>query len=158
MTAVLDLAHSVLDDTRTWGSQAACIGQADILENPQRVNEAKTLCLGDPATGRPRCPVIDACHTWVIELHGKTDPGGIRAGRTERERETLRRSIGQRHINPTKPIAGPDEKFCARCQQIKPNDKFYLHKQHKDGLSTYCRPCDAARRTDRRTAIRKNVA
>lgn len=134
MTAVLELARAVLDDTRNWGEHANCIGKAHVLEGPDVV-AAKQLCAA--------CPVIQQCHAWVFPMRGKSDPGGVRAGRTEAERETLRRSTGQKRARQPKPPTRPDEKYCGRCQQIKPRDQFHQNKHHKDGLATYCRPCAA---------------
>jgi len=138
MTAVLDLARAVLDDTRKWGDRANCIGKAAVLENPTRVDEAKALCLGNPATGQTRCPAINDCHAWVIPLRGKTDPGGVRAGRTEEERGDFRRGRASRPRSAT-------EKHCPDCGQTKPGSEFYRHRKHKDGLASYCKPCDLAR-------------
>ena len=128
-----------------WADRAACKGldKALILEDPNRETEAKTLCLGDQTTGRPRCPVINDCHRWVIPLKPKNDPGGVRAGRTEEERNSFRRgrTAGHRIKN---------DKYCARCEQTKPPSEFYRHRRHKDGLSTYCKPCNADMRAAQR--------
>lgn len=142
MTAVLDLARKILDDTRAWGDRAACIGQAAVLEGDD-IDAAKKLCLGDPATGRPRCPVIDACHTWVIPLKGKNDPGGVRAGRTEEERNDFRAGRTARH-------AAAPEKYCNLCDTTKAGTEFYRHRRHPDGLASYCKACHDERKNARR--------
>jgi hypothetical protein len=138
----VDFAGAILD-TDTWGNRAACIGKAHILENPDLEAQAKAMCLGAQATGQPRCPVIDDCHRWVIPLKGKEDPGGVRAGRTENERNAFRRSrtVGHRAKN---------DKYCARCENTKPRSEFYRHRRYKDGLATYCKTCHAAMRAAQR--------
>jgi 5-methylcytosine-specific restriction endonuclease McrA len=35
-------------------------------------------------------------------------------------------------------------KRCLHCGEVKPASEFYVHKGHKDGLSSRCKPCDAA--------------
>jgi hypothetical protein len=143
MTAVLNLARNILDDTRSWGDQAACIGLAHILESDD-TDAAKRLCLGDPATGQPRCPVINACHAWVIPLKGKNDPGGVKAGRTEDERNDFR--AGRTGHQPTR----TGEKECRRCKLPKPVSEFTRHRRHNDGLASYCKPCEAERQAAKR--------
>jgi hypothetical protein len=143
--AVLDLARKILDDTRSWGDQANCIGQAAVLEGDD-INAAKKLCLGDGA-GRPRCPVIDACHAWVIPLKGKNDPGGVRAGRTEDERNDFRRGRPPGHLpNRT------NKKKCRGCGKTKPGTEFTRHRRHSDGLGSYCKPCEATRQATKNAA------
>jgi hypothetical protein len=77
--------------TEDWAN-AACVGHADILENPDLEKEAKALCLGDRLQGIPPCPVLDECSRWVFGLRLKLDPGCVTAGMTFAERVTERRS------------------------------------------------------------------
>jgi hypothetical protein len=65
-----------------WGDQASCIGKADVLEAPNET-PAKTMCA--------YCPVIQECTTWVLGLSHKQDPGGVRAGMNENQRNRTRR-------------------------------------------------------------------
>jgi hypothetical protein len=37
------------------------------------------------------CPVIQECTTWVLGLSHKQDPGGVRAGMNENQRNRTRR-------------------------------------------------------------------
>jgi hypothetical protein len=127
-----------------WGDQAACIGKAAVLEDPERVTEAKTLCLGNRLTGRPRCPVIDDCNAWVMPLN-RNDPGGVRAGKTEDERRSERR----RQAQPT--VVTVTEKWCPTCEDTKPAEAFNRNRSHTSGLGTECRVCAYARYATRRT-------
>jgi hypothetical protein len=129
-----------------WADRAACKGLANaaILEDPDRETEAKSLCLGDQATGRPRCPVIDDCHRWVIPLPPNKDPGGVRAGRNEAERNDFRRGRTTGHRVKS------SSKHCPRCEETKARGEFYRNRNHSDGLDTYCKPCSAEIRAEQR--------
>jgi hypothetical protein len=120
----------------TWGENAACHGKAELLENPDLEAEAKTLCLGSRIDGIPRCPVIDECTRWVLPLRRHKDPGGVRAGMNESERNRARR---RRKPTPPKVIAVI--KRCGDCEEVKSGDEFYMNTSHTDGLSTRCRSC-----------------
>lgn len=125
-----------------WGDQAACIGKAHILEDPERETEAKTLCLGNPLHGIPSCPVIDDCNDWVMPLR-RNDPGGVRAGLTQRERRAARR-------RQAKPVAVTvTEKWCPTCKATRPAEAFNRNRSHTSGLATECRVCANARRIAR---------
>ena len=121
----------------SWADRAACKGldKVAILEDPDRETEAKTLCLGDSLRGIPRCPVINECHAWVIPLRCKEDPGGVRAGRNENERNAFRRSVGHHAKN---------NKYCRRCEQTKDRSEFFRHRRNKDGLASCCKTCHSA--------------
>jgi 5-methylcytosine-specific restriction endonuclease McrA len=43
------------------------------------------------------------------------------------------------------PPTPPGHKWCRECEAIKPHAEFYPHKLTKDGLNTYCKPCDVAK-------------
>jgi hypothetical protein len=137
-----------LDLNETWGENAACHGKAELLEDPDLETEAKTLCLGAPLDGIPRCPVIDECTRWVLPLRRHKDPGGVRAGMNETERNRARR----RRPPPPKVIVAT--RRCPTCQDIKPATDFYRNSSHNDGLSTQCRACisdrDKRARQDRK--------
>ncbi len=49
-----------------------------------------------------------------------------------------------------------EEKFCARCEQTKSADDFYQNVRHCDHLSTYCKLCTAALRTNYSKEERRN--
>lgn len=130
-----------LDD---WAERAACKGldKVAILENPDREDEAKTLCLGNQAADIPRCPVIDDCYRWIMPLNRHEDPGGVRHGMTEDERHTKRRRLATLRSAP--------QKQCPKCGQFKAAVAFAQNKGKKDGLSTYCRTCEGERRAEAR--------
>lgn len=44
------------------------------------------------------------------------------------------------------------EKKCSRCQETKPADQFGNNKASPDGLTYYCKPCDKARREEKKAA------
>lgn len=129
-----DLLGALLLDP--WGPQAACIGKAHILEGDDE-QAAKKLCFGDATRGIPPCPVINDCHRWVIPLGPHQDPGGVRAGRTEQERNDFRKG------RTTRPRTEPT-KLCPSCRQTKKASEFHRHHSRKDGLSSYCKPCNNA--------------
>jgi hypothetical protein len=130
----------------TWGDDAACHGQAELLEDPDLEAEAKTLCLGSRIDGIPRCPVIDECTRWVLPLRRHHDPGGVRAGMNETERNRARRRQPPKVTVVTK--------RCPACEDIKPAIAFSRNSSHNDGLSTHCRACisdrDKRARQDRK--------
>lgn len=174
MTVILDRVRAILADTAAWGDRAACIGKAPILEDPDLETEAKTLCLGDPSRGIPRCPVIDACNTWVLDLPARQDPGGIRAGLTEKERTSARsRRTMARARRPVAKVAPapaarpkpaprpvvtvaapavepvpPGKKRCSKCKQVKNRAEFYIETRAKDGLASMCAACKRAVNAD----------
>ena len=37
-------------------------------------------------------------------------------------------------------------KYCAKCDQVKPLEEYYKNKARKDGVAVYCKICEAARR------------
>lgn len=43
-----------------------------------------------------------------------------------------------------RPSTGPDEKWCRRCERVKPRSAFGVHAKTNDGLQSYCRECFAA--------------
>lgn len=51
----------------------------------------------------------------------------------------------RKHTRRSK-VSGADEKVCAACGVTFPLDMFCKHSSLRDGLSSYCRPCDRARR------------
>ena len=140
------LARAIVNNLDTWGENAACIGKAAVLEGPD-VAAAKALCLGDTTTGRPRCPVIDACHADVIPRSTKTnpDPGGVKAGRTEEERHDFRKGRAPRGRTTA-------TKHCRRCGDPKSASEFYRHYSHKDGLASHCKPCNTELKAAHRAA------
>lgn len=40
-----------------------------------------------------------------------------------------------------------DHKFCCRCQTVKPRTEFHFRADRPGGNTSYCKPCNAARRT-----------
>lgn len=48
-------------------------------------------------------------------------------------------------------------KGCSRCGEVKPLDEFVAHKGKRDGRSSFCRPCGAARRSEWGKANRDKV-
>ena len=40
----------------------------------------------------------------------------------------------------------PDSKRCAHCDETKPAEEFNRNRRSKDGLQSYCRPCQSERR------------
>jgi len=128
----------------SWADRAACKGldKVAILENPDMQDEAKALCLGNPARGIPRCPVIEDCYRWVLPLTRHQDPGGIRAGMTEDERHAKRRHFATLQSIP--------RKRCPKCEQVKPLTAFHQNKSRADERSSYCRTCGSARRAELR--------
>ena len=44
----------------------------------------------------------------------------------------------------TPPAVGPGEKWCRRCETVKPSAAFAVNVRRPDGLQTYCRECQAA--------------
>ena len=125
-----------------WGPDAACIGKAQTLENADLQDAAKAMCLGDPSRGIPRCPVIEDCYRSIMPLTRHQDPGGVRHGMTEEERNAKRRHFAT--------LQSARQKRCPRCGQFKAAVAFNSNKAKGDGLNSYCRTCDSARRTEQR--------
>lgn len=77
-------------DPLAWQDRALCRGLADLFDPPDPTPEteewAKDICR--------TCPVLMACHQWVMSLPTVYDPGGVTAQRTEDERRHLRHSEG----------------------------------------------------------------
>ena len=48
-------------------------------------------------------------------------------------------------------------KTCPRCQETKPKTEFVKHKNRKDGLAPYCRPCARLRTVEYRERIGKEA-
>ena len=60
-----------------WTRRAACIGAWELLEGPDEAG-AKRLCFS--------CSVRVDCRAWVLPLTPRTDPGGVVAGLTKKDR------------------------------------------------------------------------
>lgn len=59
-----------------------------------------------------------------------------------------------------KGINTDSERYCPRCQTVKPVEDFYRCKHNSGGRRTYCKPCSAARtveQKDRRNARRNQL-
>ena len=50
------------------------------------------------------------------------------------------------------PAVGPDEKWCRRCELVKPLSDFAANKSARDGLQGSCRACGAAAYRERRVS------
>lgn len=48
-------------------------------------------------------------------------------------------------------------KKCSGCQLFKPEEAFYKHAKHKDGLNNYCKLCNRAYATTHRDSTRRSV-
>ena len=146
-SAYLDLTTALHMDP--WATQAACVGLWDLLETPALEREAKRLC----AT----CPVQDDCRKWVLTLPYRQDPGGVRGGLTENERNNIRRR--EQRKPPRKRRNIPAEKPCAQCGETKPASDYYRNPARRDGLDAKCRPCRRIDKTEterrRRAALRQ---
>lgn len=53
-------------------------------------------------------------------------------------------------------VAGPGHKYCPDCKQVKPHSEWHRNAGSRDGYSSYCRGCRAAR--GRRDYIRRQYA
>lgn len=70
---------TMLDD---WRENAACAGFGRLMDDPLREDEALAVCVA--------CPVMFACHSWVMALAETDDPGGVCGRMTEKGRTDLR--------------------------------------------------------------------
>lgn len=56
-------------------------------------------------------------------------------------REWCQRKRGTKP-RPIKPVVGPDEKFCTKCERILPKTRFSKCRSKRDGLMSICKECD----------------
>tara|TARA_R110000851_G_scaffold323179_1_gene489663 strand:+ start:253 stop:948 length:696 start_codon:yes stop_codon:yes gene_type:complete len=42
-----------------------------------------------------------------------------------------------------------EDKYCARCKEVKPRTEYYKNKRRHDGLGVYCKPCEKEKRQQR---------
>jgi hypothetical protein len=54
-------------------------------------------------------------------------------------------------------IGGEECFYCPRCQQIKPRSQFHASAKSKDGIQTYCKPCNHRAARDGAKARRKQA-
>lgn len=126
----------------SWQDDAACKGEDLVLffgpENerqPQkdiRERKAKAIC--------SQCPARNECLDYALS---RPEKYGMWGGMNEDERASGRRRL-MRQANATAPTV--DEKTCRDCGETKLATEFPKDKRSKDGLVSYCRTCDAARR------------
>ena len=64
-----------------WTRHAACAGQWALMDGPDEA-AAKRLCFA--------CGVRADCRAWVLPLTPRTDPGGVVAGLTLKDRRYVR--------------------------------------------------------------------
>jgi 5-methylcytosine-specific restriction endonuclease McrA len=64
----------------------------------------------------------------------KREQGRIRSARWAAKKRAERLAL--------KPVIEPGSKRCPRCREVKPRDQFSLHRGQRDGLSSYCTPCN----------------
>jgi WhiB family redox-sensing transcriptional regulator len=74
-----------------WTAQAICAQTDPEAFFPDRSGSlaiAKTICNGNPARGRPPCPVLTQCLEYALAAHEKY---GIWGGMSPRERLAMQR-------------------------------------------------------------------
>lgn len=124
-----------------WQRRAACRGEKVVLffgpdgerqpERDARERKAAAVCGG--------CLATNECLSYAVE----TRQVGFWGGLNDDQRQSVRRRR-QRTVNATAPTV--DEKACRDCGETKLATEFPKDKRSKDGLVSYCRTCDAARR------------
>lgn len=117
-----------------WWKQGRCVGRAALFDT-QPGHGRKTAAEKAAIALCVACPVIKQCTARVLGLPEAEDFGGIVAGLTEKERTKLRRKHGP-------------PKECPRCHETKRRTAFSPNARNLDGLHTYCKPCEAARRRE----------
>ncbi len=83
MATIDPYADKLIDPIRgEWTRHAACIGKWELMSGPNEA-AAKRLCY-------MHCAVRANCRAWVLPLTRNTDPGGVVAGLTPKDRRYLR--------------------------------------------------------------------